>query len=393
MLALLNHPGQVVAATTPSTTSLGLAWNANPESDIASYQVYYGTTAGSHPTVVQAGADTTATVTGLVEGTTYYFVVSATNQAGLQSVPSAEISYQPPVTTVSTGSVIPRDGWTLLYVDSAETNGYPATNAFDGDSSTFWHSNFTAPTATLLPHEIQVDMGTAHLIEGFHYLPRQDNYMTGNVLQYEFYASMDGANWGAPAASGVFANTKTEKEVLFTSMSARYVRLKIITAVDSVCAVAELNVLQGAVSQTPAAVTLADWAAAANLTVSNSDPLAIPHHDGVANLLKYAFGMNGSGPDVTVLTPGTGAAGLPIIALDRSGATPMLRIEFLRRKNSLLVYTPRKSLDLQTWQPLTSTPVSVTDLDTEWERVVLAEPCDPSKPAGFGRVEVALTSP
>ena len=83
------------AATAPAVT---LAWDANPESGIAAYQLRYGTSSGVYPNVVNPGTITTATVPGLTEGMTYYFVVSAINQAGLQSPLSSEISYHVPVT-------------------------------------------------------------------------------------------------------------------------------------------------------------------------------------------------------------------------------------------------------------------------------------------------------
>jgi N-acetylneuraminic acid mutarotase len=140
----------------------------------------------------------------------------------------------------------------------------------------------------------------------------------------------------------------------------------------------------------------ADWAAAENLTGDNALPEAIPHGDGIKNLIKYAFNMDGSGPDVRVLvpgsgtTPGTGTAGLPSLTLDRSAAQATLRFEFLRRKNSGLTYTPLKSVDLTNWLPLGAVP-AISDVDTEWERVLVAEPCDPAvTPLGFGRVLVEL---
>ncbi|MEI6673562.1 MAG: discoidin domain-containing protein [Verrucomicrobiota bacterium] len=390
-LALLLSPSRGLGATSGSAT-ITLAWNPNPETDVVSYQLSYGTSAGVHSTVVNAGATTTATVTGLIEGTTYYFVVTATNLAGLQSQPSAEAFYQIPVTQTDSVTVIPRSGWSLRYVDSQAVNGYAATNAFDGNPNTLWATDYLN-AATQPPHEIQIDLGAIYPVGGFRYLPRQDAYSVGNIGQYEFYLSMDGTQWGAPAASGSFADTKTEKEVLFGSVGGRYVRLRILTEVsgDLNCAVAELNVLQGAaITPPPIATTLAAWAAAANLTALDINPLAAPQHDGIVNLLKYAFCMNGTAPDVTVLSPGTGTTGLPFIAFERSGTTTVLHFEYLRRKNSSLIYTPRKSLDLQTWLPLSATTPLVIDLDAEWERVVIAEPCDPAAPACFGRVEVLL---
>jgi hypothetical protein len=40
--------------------------------------------------------------------------------------------------------------------------------------------------------------------------------------------------------------------------------------------------------------------------------------------------------------------------------------------------------------PLGAVP-AISDVDTEWERVLVAEPCDPAvTPLGFGRVLVEL---
>ncbi len=135
--------------------------------------------------------------------------------------------------------------------------------------------------------------------------------------------------------------------------------------------------------------TFEEWAGAAGLTgADDAGPSAIPFGDGVENLLKYAFNLTGSGPDRRVLVAGTGTAGLPCITLDRS--VPALRFEYLRRKGSGLTYIPQLSTDLIAWQPLAATPV-VADIDAAWERVVIAEPCDPATiPRLFGRVAVVL---
>ena len=46
--------------------------------------------------------------------------------------------------------------------------------------------------------------------------------------------------------------------------------------------------------------------------------------------------------------------------------------------------------NLALYGELSSTTPTVTSLDAEWERVVIAEPCDPAAPASFGRVEVMM---
>ena len=95
--------GLGMIACSATAANVNLKWNANPETDIASYRVNYGTSSGSRPGAVSAGLNIRASVTGLQEGTTYYFAVTAINLDGLESEPSDEISYQVPVT--ATGPV------------------------------------------------------------------------------------------------------------------------------------------------------------------------------------------------------------------------------------------------------------------------------------------------
>src|SRR5688572_26491993 len=64
----------IVAASAPLAAA---AWNPNAETDVARYLVSYGTSPGDHPVTIDAGLDTSATLTGLQEGTTYYVVVTA----------------------------------------------------------------------------------------------------------------------------------------------------------------------------------------------------------------------------------------------------------------------------------------------------------------------------
>jgi len=124
--------------------------------------------------------------------------------------------------------------------------------------------------------------------------------------------------------------------------------------------------------------------------VADQDPLATPHDDGTNNLLKYAFNMDGSGPDFTVMTPGTGTEGLPFMEVTGSGASSILRMEFVRRVDSGVTYDPQKSFDLAVWDPLTDTP-TIVPINANWERAVYEEPFDASIITHiFGRVGATL---
>ena len=147
--------------------------------------------------------------------------------------------------TVSS-SVIPRTNWSLKYVDSQETScgNWAAVNSFDGNTSTFWHTQWCTSNPPP-PHEIQINLGGLYNISGFQYLPRQDGSPNGRIGQYEFYISTDGVNWGTPVATGVFANDGTQKTVSFTSVSGQYVRLRALSEVNGNpwTSMAELNVI------------------------------------------------------------------------------------------------------------------------------------------------------
>ena len=109
-------------------------------------------------------------------------------------------------------ATISRTGW-VASADSAETAPpNPASNAIDGNTSTIRHTQFTAANPPP-PHWLVVDMGTAHDVTGFRYMPRQDGSSNGRIAGYGFYVSTDGVNWGTPVAQGTFANDATEKTV------------------------------------------------------------------------------------------------------------------------------------------------------------------------------------
>lgn len=299
--------------------SINLGWDPNPETDIVSYNLSYGTSSGSYSTTLSAGTATGMTVSGLNEGQTYYFVVKAVNSAGLVSAPSAEISYQVPVTTTLPGSSIPRDGWILKSVSSQEPPMYAAALAFDGNPDTFWHTEWVNNSPPP-PHEIAIDLGVVQTIGGFRYLPRQDAWNNGNIGQYEFYVSMDGSNWGSPVAAGVFANTKTEKEVLFPSISGRFVKLREISEVNGkpYCNVAELNIVLGESMASPSSpVNQAPVASdqAINTAEDNAVAISLSAADADGDQLAYSMisgptmgSLSGTAPNL-VYTPAVNANG------------------------------------------------------------------------------------
>lgn len=81
--------------------SVTLAWNANTETNLMGYRLYYGTGTRTYSTNVSILAPTTTcTVTGLHSGLTYYFAVTAYCTDGLESDYSDEVYYTVPVSSV-----------------------------------------------------------------------------------------------------------------------------------------------------------------------------------------------------------------------------------------------------------------------------------------------------
>jgi hypothetical protein len=201
-------------------------------------------TVPSTVTVPQGMTTTTFTVSTWTVTANSAALITADSNGGLSSATLT-------VTTAGTsGSLILRAGWSILYVDSQESvcGNYAATNAIDGNPATFWHTQYCPKPPAPMPHDIEIDLGTTYNVGGFQYLPRQDGSPNGNISQYQFFVSSDGVNWGSPVASGYLmtsSSDSSQKQVLFPAASARYVRLHVISEVNGNpwASAAEINVI------------------------------------------------------------------------------------------------------------------------------------------------------
>lgn len=193
-----------------------------------------------------SGADPAPVVYG--KAGTYIVKVAAIDARGAKDPTPAEIRVE--VRAADT-VVLPQSGWKLVRVDSEETT-VPAepgqgTNAFDGDANTFWHTRWAVGSAAPRPpHEIEINLGASYELEGFRYLPRQDQNAAGQIAEYAFYVSQDGENWGAEQAHGIFNTDKSEKEVRFAvPVQGQFIRLVALSEINGGpwTSVAELKML------------------------------------------------------------------------------------------------------------------------------------------------------
>lgn len=74
------------------SASVSLGWDANTESNLAGYKLYYGTASRTYSNNLTVGNYTSCTISGLTEGRTYYFALKAYNTSGLESPYSGEVS-------------------------------------------------------------------------------------------------------------------------------------------------------------------------------------------------------------------------------------------------------------------------------------------------------------
>ena len=81
-----------LTVTANTATSATLTWTANTESDLAGYKIYSGTQSGVYGTPISVGKVTSHVLTNLMNGTTYFFAITAYDTAGNESLHSPELS-------------------------------------------------------------------------------------------------------------------------------------------------------------------------------------------------------------------------------------------------------------------------------------------------------------
>jgi hypothetical protein len=139
----------------PGNGSVTLSWTASASGNPTSYRIYRGTKSDGEvntPVGTTNGTTTTFTDTGLSNGRTYFYFVSAANAVG-GSPNSNEVSATP-----SAGGPGNLALGRPTTASSTENAGTAAGNATDGDTGTRWSSAFSDP------QWIQVDLGGTHTV-------------------------------------------------------------------------------------------------------------------------------------------------------------------------------------------------------------------------------------
>jgi hypothetical protein len=80
-----------------ATGSVTLVWSGCTYSSVVGYNIYYGGASGTYTNAIYVGNTTNATISGLVQGTTYYFAATSLTSSGMESPFSSEVSYLVPL--------------------------------------------------------------------------------------------------------------------------------------------------------------------------------------------------------------------------------------------------------------------------------------------------------
>jgi hypothetical protein len=151
---LLSGTALLVQLPALATQSVTLQWNPSTGSFVAGYQVYYGGASGNYTNTLSTGNATKITVSGLIEGATYYFAVAAFDSLGFQSQLSSEVSYFIP----TNGVTINRPTNQLVTVDG--TASFSVTTGGTPPSSYQWSFNGTnimcATNSTLTINDVEL---------------------------------------------------------------------------------------------------------------------------------------------------------------------------------------------------------------------------------------------
>ena len=172
----LEGPPQAPAnlAATVSHQTIGLHWNPNAEADFLRYRIYGGTTVSPTTSVDSTTGgdlnDTTATITGLTNGTTYYYRITAVDIAGNESGWSNEISAIPSNVYAASQFAIPNSiGITLGTINIADAGTITDLNirinydaAGGGSNLDYLSFNLISPLGT----SINIVAGDVHLTGG-----------------------------------------------------------------------------------------------------------------------------------------------------------------------------------------------------------------------------------
>ena len=190
-------------SVTPGGTQVVLSWS--PSNGATNYNVKSSTVNGGPYTTIGSTAATSFTNTGLANGTTYYYVVSAVNSYG-ESTNSAQISA---TTTVPSANLALNKP---VMTSSNESAAYLGSNAVDGNYTTRWSSAFSDPQWIYVDLQAYVNVNRVKL-----------TWENAYATSFEIDVSPDTTNW--TSIYSTTTGTGGTNNLTGLSGTGRYVRM------------------------------------------------------------------------------------------------------------------------------------------------------------------------
>jgi hypothetical protein len=149
---LLVASSVFISAPALAASTVTLAWDQSTGTNIAGYKVYYGAASGNYTNSLTVGNATTASVSNLVAGATYYFAATAYDSSNLESDFSNEVGYTnaaaaPPtivLTSPANNSTYAAPA-TVSLAASVTANGHSITRVRFYNGTTLLGTDTTAP--------------------------------------------------------------------------------------------------------------------------------------------------------------------------------------------------------------------------------------------------------
>ena len=253
-------------------------------------------------------------------------------------------------------------------VGSEQTSGTategPKKFAVDGNTSTYWHSNWTPTTVNDLWIAFELQKPTK--LDALRYLPRPAGSKNGSVTEYKVQVSDDGTNW-TDAGSGTWTTDYGWKLAKFNQpVTTKHVRLKAVhtyadSGNDKFMSASEIRLrkavdttdISGATVTVPAKLTVDQVAADHPATFATKD-VTVTLGDatlryGVDYLLDYAGNTAVGTATVTVRGidkySGTVAKTFTIELKDAPAPKPALTSVSVKTKPSKLTYVVDDKFD------------------------------------------------
>jgi hypothetical protein len=89
----IAYTHQVFFPVVFNVNDISLAWDSNSEPNVAGYKLYIGRSSGNYTQARDLGLTTICSIRDLIDGSSYFFAITAYNQNGLESGFSEEVQY------------------------------------------------------------------------------------------------------------------------------------------------------------------------------------------------------------------------------------------------------------------------------------------------------------